>query len=159
MNTKLSPHTSWLFAFGSIAAGIAASYALNGLGQKVTAAVYFAIVAAGGFAATYLTRAKIGGAIATFLVGAAAAGVAYYLLVSYLFTTVTTVTTDVVSGGQAHTQGVEAGAKMGHVFGVFIAAFVFLETAIGGIIGAVVGYKSRGKVGGAALASLARSVQ
>ena len=42
--TKLSPHTTWLFAFGSIAAGIISSYALSGLGQKVTAAVDFAIV-------------------------------------------------------------------------------------------------------------------
>jgi hypothetical protein len=156
---KLSPHMTWVFAFGSIAAGIAISYALSGLGQKVTAGVYFALVALGGFASTYLTRAKIGSAIGTFLAGAAVAGVAYYLLVSYLFTTVTTVTTDVVSGGHAHAQGVDAGATMGHFFGVFIAAFVFLETAVGGIIGAVVGYKSRGKAGGAALASLARNVR
>ena len=46
---KLSAHTTWLFAFGSIATGIAASYALTGLGTKVTAAVYFAIVAIGMF--------------------------------------------------------------------------------------------------------------
>jgi hypothetical protein len=156
---KLSPHMTWVFAFGSIAAGIAISYALSGLGQKVTAGVYFAIVALGGFASTYLTRAKIGGAIGTFLAGSAVAAVAYYLLVSYMFTTVTTVTTDVVSGGQAHAQGAAAGATMGHLFGVFVAVFVFLETAVGGIIGAVVGYKSRGKTGAAALASLGRATR
>src|SRR6476659_8158770 len=72
-DNKLSAHTTWLFALGSIATGIGASYALNGLGTKVTAAVYFAIVALGGFASTYLTRAKTGGAILSFLVAGAGA--------------------------------------------------------------------------------------
>src|SRR5438067_1432270 len=85
MTNKLSKHMTWLFAFGSIAAGIGSSYALAGAGQKVVAAVYFAIVAIGGFGATYLTKAKLGGAIASFLVGAGAAAVVYFSLVASLF--------------------------------------------------------------------------
>ena len=103
--TKLSAHTTWLFALGSIATGIAASYALNGLGTKVTAAVYFAIVAIGGFASTYMTRARVRGAVLSFLTGAAMAAIAYYFLVSNLFETATTVMTDAASGGQAHAEG------------------------------------------------------
>ncbi len=40
-STKLSAHTTWLFAIGSIAAAIGVSYALSGLGQKAGAAIYF----------------------------------------------------------------------------------------------------------------------
>jgi hypothetical protein len=157
--TKLSPHTTWLFAFGSIAAGIATSYALSGLGQKVTAAVYFAIVAAGGFAATYLTSARVRSAVLAFILGAGAAGVSYYMLVSSLFRHATTFAGDAVSGGAAHVQAATAGAAMGKTFGIFIAAIVFLETIVAGIGGAIAGGKARGGGGLAALGALARSTR
>ena len=157
--SKLSSHTIWLFAFGSIAAGIAASFALSGLGQKVTAAAYFAIVAIGGFASTYLTRARVRGAVLAFLTAAAVAAVAYFFLVDHIFRTATTVLSDAVSGGQAHAQGAQAGAVFGRVFGVFVAALVFLETIVAGIAGAVAGAKSRGQGGLAALGALAKSAR
>ena len=157
--SKLSPHTIWLFAFGSIAAGIASSYALSGFGQKVTAGVYFAVVAIGGFASTYLTRARIRGAVLAFLTAAAVAAVAYVFLVDALFRTATTTMSDVVSGGQAHAQGVAAGAAMGKVFGIFVAAVVFLETIVAGIGGAIAGSKSRGEGGLVALGALAKSAR
>ncbi len=156
---KLSRHTAWLFAFGSIAAGIAASYALNGLGQKVTAAVYFAIVAIGGFTSTYMTQARVRGAVLTFITGAAVAGIAYYFLVSSLFTQATTVMADAASGGQATAEGAKAGAKMGNVFGIFVAAIVFLETIAAGIGGAIAGAKVRGQGGLAALGAMAKSAR
>jgi hypothetical protein len=157
--TKLSSHTIWLFAFGSIAAGIVSSYALSGLGQKVTAAVYFAIVAAGGFASTYLTSARVRGAVLAFILGAAVAGVSYFLLVDSLFRHATTFAADAASGGTAHAQAAIAGAAMGKTFGIFIAAIVFLETIVAGIGGAVAGGKARGQGGLAALGSLARSAR
>ena len=156
---KLSPHTTWLFAFGSIAAAIGVSYALSGLGTKVIAAVYFGIVAIGGFASTYLTRARIGGAILSFFAGAAVAAVAYYFLVNSLFSTATTAMTDAASLGQAHAQGVEAGAKMGNIFGIYVAVIVFLETIVAGIGGSIAGAKSRDKGGVAALGAMARSAR
>ncbi len=55
-NAKLSPHTTWLFALGSIATGIGASFVLSGLGQKATAAIYFAIVALNWALATAAAR-------------------------------------------------------------------------------------------------------
>ncbi len=157
--SKLSAHTTWLFAFGAIATGIAVSYALSGLGQKVTAAAYFAIVAVGGFLSTYLTRARTGGAILSFLVGAAVAGGAYYLLVDHLFSTATTVMSDAVSGGAAHEQGLQAGAQLGKTMGIFVAAIVFLETIVAGIGGAVAGVKTRGQTGFAAIGRAARAAQ
>jgi hypothetical protein len=156
---KLSQHTTWLFAFGSIAAGIAVSYALAGLGQKVTAAVYFAIVALGGFGATYFTRARAGGAVLTFLVGAAVAAAGYYVLVDHLFSTATSVMSDAVSGGQAHEQGLQAGAQIGKTMGIFVAAIVFLETLVAGIAGSVAGLKARGSSGLAAIGRAARAAQ
>jgi hypothetical protein len=158
-NTKLSPHTIWLFAFGSIAAGIGASYALSGLGQKVTAALYFAVVAIGGFGGMYLTRARIGGAIVAFLTVAAVAAVAYYFLVSSIFSSATVALTDATSNGHAHAAGVEAGAVMGKTFGIFVAVIVFLETIVAGIIGSIAGWKSRGEGGLAALGSMAKSAR
>jgi hypothetical protein len=158
-DSKLSSQTVWLFAFGSIAAGIATSYAMSGLGQKVTAAVYFAIVAIGGFLSTYLTRARVRGAVLAFLTAAAVAGVAYFFLVDHVFRTVTTVAGDAVSAGAAHEQAAEAGAEMGRTFGIFIGAMVFLETIIAGIGGAVAGAKTRGKGGFAALGAAARSAR
>ena len=158
-SNKLSSHTTWLFAFGSIAAGIATSYALSGLGQKVTAAVYFAIVAIGGFASTYLTRARVRGAVLSFLTAATVAAIAYFFLVDHIFRATTTVMTDAVSGGQAHVQGVQAGAMFGRVFGIFVAAIVFLETTVAGIAGSIAGAKSRGGSGLAALGAMARSAR
>jgi hypothetical protein len=157
--SKLSPHTTWLFAFGSIATGIVASYALAGLGQKVTAAVYFGIVAIGGFASTYLTRARTRGAVLAFLVAAVVAAGSYFVLVDHLFRAATTVMTDTVSAGQAHHQGVEAGAQLGQTMGIFVAVIVFLETIVAGIGGAVAGAKSRGAGGLAALGALAKSAR
>jgi hypothetical protein len=158
-SNKLSPHTTWLFALGSIAAGIGASYALNGLGTKVTAAVYFAIVAIGGFLSTYLTRARVRGAVLSFFCAAAVAAVGYFFLISNLFEQTTTVMTDTVSGGAATAQGAKAGAAMGKTFGIFIAVVVFLETIVAGIGGAVAGGKVRGTGGLAALGAMAKSAR
>jgi len=155
-DTKLSPHTTWLFSFGAVAAGIATSYALSGLGQKVTAAVYFAIVAIGGFASTYLTRARLRGAVLSFLVTATVAALAYFFLVDALFSQATHVAADVAG---AHGQGLEAGAKLGRTMGIFVAAIVFLETIVAGIGGAIAGDKSRSSGGLAALGAMARSAR
>ncbi|HEY0250124.1 MAG TPA: hypothetical protein VGC41_01315 [Kofleriaceae bacterium] len=157
--TKLSQHTTWLFAIGSIAAGIGASYALSGLGSKVTAAVYFAIVAVGGFLSTYLTRAKTGGAILSFLVGAIVAAGSYYFLVKGVVASTTTAMGDLSSSGQAHAQASQAGSQMGQTFGIFVAVIVFLETIVAGIGGAVAGSKSRGAGGLAALGAMAKSAR
>jgi hypothetical protein len=156
---KLSPHTTWLFAFGSIIAGIGASYALAGLGTKVTAAVYFAIVAIGGFASMYLTRARVGGAILAFLTAAAVAAVAYFFLVNSIFSTATTAMSDAASGGTAHAQSVQAGNAIGRTFGIFVAVIVFLETIVAGIAGSIAGWKSRGEGGLAALGAMAKSAR
>ena len=109
--TKLSSHTIWLFAFGSIAAGIVSSYALSGLGQKVTAAVYFAIVAAGGFASTYLTSARVRGAVLAFVLGAAVAGAAMgktfgiFIAAIVFLETIVAGIGGAVAGGKARGQG------------------------------------------------------
>jgi hypothetical protein len=158
-STKLSPHTTWLFALGSIATGIAASYALNGLGQKVTAAVYFGIVAIGGFLSTYMTRARVRGAVVAFLSAAAVAAAAYYFLVANVFESATTVMTDAASGGAATSEGAKAGAQLGKTMGMFVAAIVFLETIVAGIGGAIAGKKTRGQGGLAALGALAKSAR
>ena len=71
----------------------------------------------------------------------------------------TSTATDLVSGGAAHAQGVEVGAKFGKTMGLFVAAMVFLETIIAGIGGAFAGAKSRGAGGFAALGALARSAR
>ncbi|MEO8549413.1 MAG: hypothetical protein ABI678_05555 [Kofleriaceae bacterium] len=158
-DTKLSPHTTWLFALGSIAAGIAVSYALSGLGQKVTAAVYFGIVAIGGFLSTYLTRAKTGGAILSFLAAGGVAAAGYYVLVSHLVGGATTAMGDMASAGQAHVQASQAGVQMGQTFGIFVAVIVFLETIVAGIGGAIAGAKSRGAGGLSALSAMAKSAR
>jgi hypothetical protein len=158
-DTKLSPHTTWLFALGSIAAGIAVSYALSGLGQKVTAAVYFGIVAIGGFLSTYLTRAKTGGAVLSFLAAGVVAAGGYYALVSHFIGGATTAMGDMASAGSAHVQAVEAGAKMGQTLGIFVAVIVFLETIVAGIGGAIAGAKSRGAGGLSALSAMAKSAR
>lgn len=155
-DTKLSAHTTWLFSFGAIAAGIGASYATAGFGQKVTAAVYFAIVAIGGFASTYLTKARVRGAVLSFLTAGAVAAVAYYFLVSSMFSTATQVVAD---AGGAHAEGVKAGAKLGNMFGIFVAVIVFLESIVAGIGGAIAGDKARGAGGLAALGSMAKSAR
>ena len=156
-NQKLSSHMVWVFALGSVAAGIGASYAASGLGQKAAAAIYFALVGIGGFASTYLTKARVRGAVAAFLTVAALAAISYFFLVSSLVSTATTTMTDAVSGGQAHAQGVQAGATFGKMFGIIVAAVVFLETIVAGIAGAVIGDKSRGKGGLAALQGISRA--
>src|SRR4051794_27151468 len=96
-STKLSPHTTWLFAFGAVAAGIATSYALAGLGQKVSAAVYFAVVAIGGFGSTYMTQARVRGAVLSFFVAATAAAIGYFFLVDHIVSHGTTALTDAAS--------------------------------------------------------------
>lgn len=154
---KLSAHTTWLFSFGAIAAGIGTSYALSGMGQKVTAAVYFAIVAIGGFLSTYLTKARVRGAVLSFLTAGAVAAAAYFFLVSSIFSQATSAMNDAV-GGQ-HAQGVAAGAKMGNTLGMFVAAIVFLETIVAGIGGAVAGDKARGSGGLSALGAAARAAR
>lgn len=124
----------WLFALAAVGAGIGASYAASGLGQKAAAAVYFAIVALGGFASTYLTAARVRGAVAAFLAVGAIAAVAYFLLVDSFFRTATTAVAN-----DAQTQ--QAGASFGRFFGIVIGAVVFLETIVAGITGAVIGAK------------------
>lgn len=156
-NQKLSSHMVWVFALGSVAAGIGASYAVAGLGQKAAAAAYFAVVGIGGFASTYLTKARVRGAVAAFLAVGALAAISYFFLVDSIFRTATTVATDAVSGGAAHQQGVEAGATLGRFFGIVIGAIVFLETIVAGITGAVIGDKTRGKGGLAALQGVSRA--
>ena len=156
-DSKLSAHTTWLFAFGSVAAGIATSYALSGLGQKATAGVYFALVALGGFGATYLTRARVRGAVLAFLVAGVCAAGAYFTLVDHFVHSATTVLADAASAGAAHAQGDQAGAQMGQVMGVFVAALVFLETIVAGIGGAFAGSRARSQGGLVALAAAARA--
>jgi hypothetical protein len=152
-STKLSPNLVWLFALVAVAAGIGISYALAGLGQKVTAAVYFGVVAIGGFASTYTTRATIMRGVLAFLGIALVAAVAYYFLVDHIFSTATTTMSDAMSGGAAHAEGEKAGSALGHTFGMFVAIIVFLETSVAGVVGVVAGRKAA--TGG--MASVARS--
>lgn len=154
---KLSGNTVWLFALGSVAAGIGASYATAGLGQKVSAAIYFAIVAIGGFASTYLTKARVRAAVGAFLATAVIAAVAYFFLVNHVVQSATVAVADGVSGGQAHQAGMQAGATFGKFFGIIVAAVVFLETIVAGITGAVIGNKSRDKSGLAAVSAMTRA--
>ncbi len=106
-----------------------------------------------------MTRARLGGAIAAFVVGAAIAAGAYFELVQHLMSAGVSAMTDVTSAGQAHAQGVEAGAAMGKMFGIFVAVVVFLETIVAGIGGAVAGSKSRSGEGLAALGALAKAAR
>jgi hypothetical protein len=154
---KLSGSMVWLFALGSVAAAIGASYATTGLGQKVSAAVYFAIVAIGGFGSTYLTKARVRAAVGAFLLTGAAAAIAYFFLVNHIVASTTVAMTDAVSGGQGHQAGVQAGATFGKFFGIIVAAVVFLETIVAGITGAVIGGKSRDKSGLAAVSAMTRA--
>jgi len=156
-DTKLPPSTTWLFAFGAIAAGIGTSYAASGLGQKATAAIYFAIVAIGGFASTYMTRARVRTSVLAFLTAAAVAAVAYFFLVDAIFHTATTAVTTAANATDANAAA--AGAKMGRIMGAFVGGIVFLETIVAGIGGAIAGDKSRGNGGLAALGALARSAR
>jgi hypothetical protein len=154
---KLSGSTVWLFALGSVAAGIGASYATMGLGQKVSAAVYFALVAIGGFASMYLTRARLRAAVGAFLATAAIAAIAYFFLVKGIVQDTTVAMTDAVSNGEAHKAGVQAGGTFGKFFGIIVAAVVFLETIVAGITGAVIGNKSRDKGGLQAVSAMTRA--
>jgi len=154
---KLSSHMVWVFALGSVAAGIGASYAASGLGQKAAAAIYFGLVGIGGFASTYLTKARVRGAVLAFLTVAALAAVTYFFLVNSIVAQATTAVTDAASGGQAHAQGVQAGATFGKMFGIIVAVVVFLETIVAGIAGAVIGDKSRGQGGLAAMKGMSRA--
>jgi hypothetical protein len=136
---KYSRHAVWLFALGAVALGLAASVATQGLGPKVTSAVYAAIVGLAGFGATFATRARMRGAVGAFLLAALIAACAYYAVVSYVFSTVTTAMTDAVSAGAANDAGQQAGTFFGRFFGAFAAVVAFLETSIVGIGGAIVG--------------------
>jgi hypothetical protein len=66
---------------------------------------------------------------------------------------------DATSAGQAHAQGVEIGAQMGHTMGIFVAVIVFLETIVAGIGGAIAGWKSRNAGGLQALGAMAKSAR
>jgi hypothetical protein len=140
---KLNRHTVWLFALGAVTLGIAAAFATQGLGPKVTSAVYAGIVGIAGFASTYATQARTRAAVGAFLLAGLIAAIAYYLVVSYVFSTVTTAMTDVVSGGQAHEAGKQVGTLFGRFFGAFAAVVAFLETSIVGIGAAVAGARAR----------------
>lgn len=145
---KYSRHSVWLFSLGAVALGLGAAVATQGLGPKVTSAVYAAIVGVAGFGSTFATRARTRGAVGAFLLAALCAAVAYYAVVSYVFSTITTGMTDVVSGGQAHEAGVQAGTFFGRFFGAFAAVVAFLETSIVGISGAIVGARVKAQVAG-----------
>jgi hypothetical protein len=125
----------------------------------VTAAVYFGLVAIGGFGSTYLTNARIRGGVLAFLIAGAVAGVSYFFLVDHIFRTITTTAIDATSMGQAHAQGVDAGNVFGRTFGIFAGAMVFLETIVAGIGGAVAGSKAKGSGGIAALGAMAKSAR
>jgi hypothetical protein len=140
---SLHPQMPWLFAFGAVALGLAVGFLTKDLNPKISAAIYAGIVGLAGFLSMYLTRAKLGTAVLAFFVAAAACAGLYYVLVSSIMSTATSVMTDAVSGGQAHEQGKEIGTTFGRFFGVFAAAIAFLETFIGGVIGAVAGRKLR----------------
>ena len=149
---KLNRHTVWLFALGAVTLGIAAAYATQGLGPRVTSAVYAGIVGIAGFGSTFATQARTRAAVGAFAVAGLLAAVAYYLVVSYVFRTVTTAMTDVASGGQAHAAGVQAGTFFGRFFGAFAAVVAFLETTVIGISAAVAGAKARAQGGLTAVA-------
>jgi hypothetical protein len=95
--------------------------------------------------------------VLSFLTAATVAAIAYFFLVDSIFRQATTAVTDAASGGAAHVEGVKAGETFGKIFGIFVAAIVFLETTIAGIGGAIAGSSSRGQSGLAAASSLARS--
>lgn len=160
-NDKLSPATVWLFSFGSIALGIGSSYALSGVGQKAAAAAYFAVVAIGAFASTYLTRARLGAAIGAFLVAGLVAAACYFKLVDSIFHDATVQMTDAVSGNDAvaHENAHQAGSFIGKFFGIFVAICVFLETLVASLAGTIAGWRSRGQGGFLALASAARAAR
>jgi hypothetical protein len=146
LSGKLSPHLVWLFALGAVAVGLGAAFATQGLGAKVTAAVYAGIVAIAGFASTFTTRARTRAAVLAFLLAALAAAALYYVVVSTIFATATREAVEVVSAGEAGAAGAEAGDFFGRFFGAFAAIVAFLETSIVGITGAVAGAKARGQV-------------
>lgn len=156
-DSKLSAHTTWLFALGSIAAGIGASYAVAGFGQKASAAVYFALVAIGGFASTYMTRARVRGAVLSFVTGAVLAAIGYFFLVGSLFEAATSVASN--AAGAATAESARAGATLGKTMAMFVAVIVFLETIVAGIGGAVAGAKARSLGSFAALGALAKSAR
>lgn len=148
---KYSRHTVWLYALAAVALGIGGAYATHGLGPKVTAGVYAAIVGGAGFASTFTTRARTRGAVAAFLLAGLAAAAIYYVLVSSVFAAATTAATDAVSGGDAHAhaEGAKAASVFGRFFGAFAAIIAFLETTIVGITGAVAGSAAKQQAGGA----------
>ncbi|MDQ3338609.1 MAG: hypothetical protein M4D80_25880 [Myxococcota bacterium] len=149
-NQKLSSHMVWVFALASVAAGIGASYAASGLGQKAAAAIYFALVAIGGFASTYLTKARVRGAVLAFITVGAVAAIAYFFLINSVVASATTAVTD-------GAQNAQAGATFGKMFGIIVGAVVFLETIVAGITGAVIGDKTRGQGGLAAIKGMSRA--
>jgi hypothetical protein len=147
---RYSRHTVWLFALVAVALGLGAAVAFQGLGPKVTSAVYAAIVGLCGFAATFSTKARTRGAVGAFLVAALIAAAAYYAVISYVFSAVTTGMTDAVAVGdgaaQVHDAGVKMGTFFGRFFGAFAAVVAFLETSIVGIGGAIAGARVKAQM-------------
>jgi hypothetical protein len=143
---KLTPNLVWLYAIGALALGIAAAFATQGLGAKVTAAVYAGIVAIAGFASTFTTSARVRTAVLAFLLAAVAAAALYFVVVSSVIAGATTAMADTVSLGQAGAESAEAGSVMGTFFGVVAAVVAFAETAFFGIGGAVVGSRARAEL-------------
>jgi Na+/melibiose symporter-like transporter len=154
----LHPQTTWLFAFGAVAVGIGVGFLTRNLSPKISAAIYAGIVGLAGFGSMYFTRARLRDAVLAFFVAAAACAVLYYFVVSSVISGATTVMGDAVSGGQAHDQAKEAGTFFGRFFGIFAAGVAFLETLIGGIVGAIAGnkYRAQSQSGGPALARASR---
>jgi hypothetical protein len=141
--TALHPQTTWLFAFGAVVIGIGVGYLTRGLSPKISAGIYAAIVGLAGFGSMYLTRARLRTAVLAFFVAAVACAGLYYLVVSSVIGDTTTLMTDSMSGGQAHEQNAKIGTTFGRFFGIFAAAVAFLETLVGGVIGAIAGGKFR----------------
>jgi hypothetical protein len=142
---RFSPSFQWIFALAAIVLGVAVAFATKSMSPKVTAAVYGAVVASAGFAASYATTAKLRSTVGIFFLASVVVGIGYYFLVSHFahaamdsFTDVT-----VAAGGNpsAKANGAQAAGVMGNFFGIVAGAVGFIETFVGGVVGAMAGHK------------------
>jgi TRAP-type C4-dicarboxylate transport system permease small subunit len=65
---RFSPSFQWIFALAAIVLGVAVAFATKSMSPKVTAAVYGAVVASAGFAASYTTSARLRSTVGVFFV-------------------------------------------------------------------------------------------
>jgi hypothetical protein len=138
---KLNGNLVWAFALGAIVLGIAAAWLTAGMGNKVSAAVYFGVFAAAGFLSVFLTRSKTGVGVLAFGVAAVASGLIYYFIVSSIISGATAEMATAVGG--AADDASKAGSVMGSTMGLFAAGLIFLDTLVAGIGGCLVGAKQR----------------